>query len=306
MVNADGTILNNKTLDMIAFNGNNSFIGYAVVIHNMTDDCNSTSSSAARLAWGVIGVANPGLYGNFTQNDAYPTNVAPVTKAVCVLRSATAQTSGTPVTGVIYFSQPTPASSTEISAVITGLDNNGMKPRGFHVHQWGDLSQSNGNSAGPHYTGPVYNATAPHGIPGNGGNWHVGDMGNLFVYAPNGTAVYYNSLSQFGLYGSLNSIIGRAVVVHNLTDDCTGTNGNAGARLAFCVIGAANPAWGGNLTQLSSVASTQNVSFCPGNGMTSGMHATSSMMTTGVAQESSNAAFVAMSVLLIALAALLA
>jgi Cu/Zn superoxide dismutase len=41
-----------------------------------------------------------------------------------------------------------------------------------------------------------------------------------------------------------NSVIGHAVVLHELTDQCGDNNGNAGARIAFGVIGIGNPRYG--------------------------------------------------------------
>jgi len=280
-VDMDGNMIGTKNLDLIGLNGGvNSVVGFAVIIHNFTDNCATVASSAARLAQGVIGIANPNYHGG-NQNLATPstsyTGANGATTAVCVLQPASNQLSGaSPVTGTVYFTQTT--NGVQVSAVIYGLvqDN---KPRGFHVHQWGDLSLADATSAGTHFTGPYYNTTAVHGIPilGQDRPHHVGDMGNLFVYAENGTAYYYNVLSSLGLYGSVNNIIGRAVVLHNNTDDCTGANGNSGARIAYCVIGSANPAYGGAVAPMTGINSTQSIANCPVVPLaTTGMDATTS------------------------------
>lgn len=52
----------------------------------------------------------------------------------------------------------------------------------------------------------------------------------------NGVVSQSKLLDLLSLDGS-NSILGRAVVVHNLTDTCTGSVGNAGSRLGFGTIG---------------------------------------------------------------------
>jgi Cu/Zn superoxide dismutase len=63
------------------------------------------------------------------------------------------------------------------------------------------------------------------------GNWE----------AVGGSIVGSKELDLIGLTGG-NSVVGHAIILHNLTDDCTNNNlGNAGGRLAFCVIGVGNP-----------------------------------------------------------------
>jgi len=54
-----------------------------------------------------------------------------------------------------------------------------------------------------------------------------------------GTLSGTKTFDKLALNG-VNSIIGRGIILHNLTDDCTGVNGNAGARLAQGVIGIMN------------------------------------------------------------------
>ena len=78
---------------------------------------------------------------------------------------------------------------------------------------------------------------------------HAGDLGNITA-GPDGSATFTLSDVQIPLAGA-NSIVGRAVVVHELPDDLgkgdhsqpgtqgktSKTTGNAGARLACGVIG---------------------------------------------------------------------
>lgn len=78
---------------------------------------------------------------------------------------------------------------------------------------------------------------------------HAGDLGNITA-AADGTAEFTLSDAQIPLTGA-NTIVGRAVVVHELQDDLgkgdhsepgtqgktSKTTGNAGARLACGVIG---------------------------------------------------------------------
>lgn len=109
---------------------------------------------------------------------------------------------------------------------------------GFHVHEFGDLSNGCA-SAGGHYN-PHNKA---HGAP-NDDTRHVGDLGNILADGTGFAQVNIND-SQLSLTGS-NSIFGRTVVVHADADDLgqgghemSKTTGNAGGRLACGVIGIA-------------------------------------------------------------------
>ena len=98
-------------------------------------------------------------------------------------------------------------------------------------------------------TGPHFNpAGKTHGAPGDEER-HAGDLGNITASAE-GVATVSLVDKQIPLTGP-NSILGRAVVVHELADDLgkgdhsepgtqgktSKTTGNAGARLACGVIG---------------------------------------------------------------------
>ena len=100
--------------------------------------------------------------------------------------------------------------------------------------------------AGPHFNP----AGKTHGAPGDAER-HAGDLGNVTAGA-DGVATLALTDAQIPLSGP-NSILGRAVVVHELADDLgkgdrsepgvqgktSHTTGNAGARLACGVIGTA-------------------------------------------------------------------
>ncbi len=77
---------------------------------------------------------------------------------------------------------------------------------GFHVHQFGDLTQSC-KSAGGHFN--PHNKE--HGSPEDF-NRHVGDLGNI-IADENGEAVVDIQDYFLTMNGGPNSIIGRAVVV---------------------------------------------------------------------------------------------
>jgi len=112
---------------------------------------------------------------------------------------------------------------------------------GFHVHEFGDVSSGFPMTliAGGHFN-PL---GAPHGcFPMNR---HVGDIGSLVITdATVPTHIEFErDLLQLG--GASNqSIIGRALLIHAMVDNCMGASGNAGDRIAQGVIGIGQPATG--------------------------------------------------------------
>jgi Cu-Zn family superoxide dismutase len=104
---------------------------------------------------------------------------------------------------------------------------------GFHVHEKGDCSAPDGTSAGGHFNP----ATKPHAAR-EAPERHAGDLGNLKA-DPYGLARVDFVDATLSLSGP-NSIIGKAVIVHEKADDFkTQPTGNAGARQACGVIEAA-------------------------------------------------------------------
>jgi len=120
---------------------------------------------------------------------------------------------------------------------VTG-DIHGLTPglHGFHIHQYGDLS--NGCvSAGGHFN-PAGNT---HGAPEDT-NRHAGDLGNITAN-DKGTAIFEITDHVIKLDGEYG-IAGRSVVVHAGVDDLgkgghelSATTGNAGGRVCCGVIG---------------------------------------------------------------------
>jgi superoxide dismutase, Cu-Zn family len=148
------------------------------------------------------------------------------TKAIAVLHP----TAGNTVTGSVTFTK----SGDEIKVV---ADITGLTPgkHGFHIHEFGDCSSSDGNSAGGHFN-PTHK---PHGAP-DASDRHAGDLGNIEADA-SGKAHLEWSDKVMKLSGA-DSIIGHAVIVHEKADDLkTQPTGNAGGRLACGVIGVAKP-----------------------------------------------------------------
>lgn len=147
-----------------------------------------------------------------------------ITSAVCVVHP----TKGSSVNGIVKFA------SVDDGIKITA-DVEGLTPgkHGFHIHEFGDCSGLDGKSAGGHFNPD----NKKHGAP-DGSDRHVGDLGNL-VAGEDGTAHYEWTDTKISFSG-INSIIGRAIIIHSGEDDfVTQPTGNAGARLGYGVIGIA-------------------------------------------------------------------
>ncbi|KAK8957223.1 hypothetical protein KSP39_PZI000644 [Platanthera zijinensis] len=147
-------------------------------------------------------------------------------KAVAVLKG------NSQVEGVVTLTQEQDGPTT-VNVRITGLTPGA---HGFHLHEFGDTT--NGCiSTGAHFN--PENLT--HGAPEDEVR-HAGDLGNIIANG-DGIAEAIIVDSQIPL-GGPNSVVGRALVVHELQDDLgkgghelSLTTGNAGGRLACGVVG---------------------------------------------------------------------
>jgi len=160
--------------------------------------------------------------------------------------------------GYIQFQTSATSGSIDMYVNIGGITQNTGVAHGIHIHEFGDLKDTGSAlSVGSHYS-PTGTA---HGCPDAGSaNWHDGDTGNWNVSAA-GTIVGNKTLTLPKLSG-VNSIIGRAVVVHNQTDDCA-TTGSSQSRLGFCVIGIGNPAYVGQSgNNATNDATTVPIAVC--------------------------------------------
>jgi len=166
-----------------------------------------------------------------------PGAFAEVSKAVCVL-TPTEGSELTSVRGTVTFTQT--KSGLLVQATITGLAPNSK--HGFHVHQWGDLTKSDGTGTGGHYNPSGSDHALPtltehdgHMMGTTGG--HAGDLGNIEA-DDKGNVTYSKTFENITLTGS-NAVLGRGVIVHLKEDDGGQPTGNAGARVAQGVIGIA-------------------------------------------------------------------
>lgn len=155
------------------------------------------------------------------QQDTASTNYS---KAVAVIHP----TEGNNVSGTVTFEKV--EDSVTVSAEVEGLEEG---QHGFHVHQYGDCSASDGTSAGGHYN-PTNN---DHGAPTDE-NRHMGDMGNIEATGQEtATRDYMDPVLKLN---GPDGIIGHAVIIHGGQDDFQSQpSGDAGPRLACGVIGIA-------------------------------------------------------------------
>ena len=138
-----------------------------------------------------------------------------------------APTTGSTTTGTVRFTAS--GNKVLVSGEVRGLKPNAE--HGFHVHEKGDCSSSDGMSAGGHF-----NPTAkPHGNPASAEH-HVGDMPALVADA-SGNASFQGELAPMSVGAGVTDIVGKAVIVHKDADDyATQPTGNSGARVACGVI----------------------------------------------------------------------
>lgn len=135
-------------------------------------------------------------------------------------------TAGSSVAGEVVFGEV--GSKVRVVTEIHGL---APGAHGFHIHEHGDCSATDGSSAGGHFnpTGRL------HGNP-DLTEHHGGDMPQLIADA-NGHARLVAYLDGVRLGEGAGNIAGRSVVVHAAADDFkTQPAGNSGARLACGVI----------------------------------------------------------------------
>lgn len=150
---------------------------------------------------------------------------------------AIAYIKGETVHGNVTMTQKSCTDHLQVEVSIVGLTPG---YHGFHVHEKGDLSGGCG-TAGGHYNPDNVNHGDIHDQVR-----HVGDWSNIEA-GQDGIASTTFTDTVATLHGE-RSIIGRAIVVHELVDDLGKTDhpdskktGNAGGRIACGVIGILSP-----------------------------------------------------------------
>jgi Cu-Zn family superoxide dismutase len=144
-----------------------------------------------------------------------------------------APTKGSQVSGTVSFTQTG-------GVVLVEARVKGLSPglHGFHVHEKGNCTAPDASSAGGHFNP----AGMAHGGP-SGSPRHAGDLGNLEADG-SGVATYRAEVTGISLGTGDDSIIGRAVIVHEKADDLsTQPTGDSGARLACGLISKSPDKW---------------------------------------------------------------
>jgi len=148
-------------------------------------------------------------------------DAARISHAAVVLTSM----QGSKVQGTMEFSASD--SGVMLTGQVTGLTPG---KHGFHIHEFGDLRDPAGKSAGGHYNPQGHEHGGPHSD-----NRHVGDLGNI-VAGDDGVATIKINIPGLNLH----HVIGRSIVVHAKEDDLKSQpSGDAGDRVAVGVIGIA-------------------------------------------------------------------
>lgn len=143
--------------------------------------------------------------------------------------------SGSTLSGKVVFEEAGEADANGVRALRITIDLAGLAPgdHGFHVHQNGDCSDPKGDSAGPHFDfgghahGDMHDAMS-----------HVGDLGNLTADAGGHATKVIEGVTKVSLVpGAANSLVGRAIVVHDKPDDLkTQPTGASGPRIGCGVV----------------------------------------------------------------------
>ncbi len=166
-----------------------------------------------------------GMTARADDKDSKHEHSAELSQAVCVLLP----TMGNKVRGRIAFSE-TKDGTTRVRGRVTHLTP-GL--HGFHIHQYGDLTDRTGKSAGGHFNPEGHD----HGGP-DAEKRHAGDLGNIEA---NADGVAQVDISVKGL--KVHFVLGRSIVVHGGKDDLKSQpSGDAGPRVAVGVIGIQQPA----------------------------------------------------------------
>lgn len=152
------------------------------------------------------------------------------TTSMSMMRSAAATlspTEGHEVRGTVTFTEVD--EGVRVVARVQGLSEG---EHGFHIHENGDCSAADASSAGGHFAPEG----SPHGRPTDSpSERHTGDLGNLEANAE-GVARYERVDTLITLGEGSNSIVDRAVIIHEQPDSFGQPAGNAGPRLACGVI----------------------------------------------------------------------
>lgn len=141
------------------------------------------------------------------------------------LKLALESKSDSKATGSVLFEESN--GTVKMIAAIHGLSEG---THAIHIHAKADCSSDDGKSTGGHW-----NPTAqPHGAWGAAEGYHKGDIGNFEADANgNGQKTFSTDEWCIGCGDEKKDIIGKAIIVHQGTDDFTSQpSGAAGKRIS--------------------------------------------------------------------------
>ncbi|WP_127137758.1 superoxide dismutase family protein [Flagellimonas oceanensis] len=129
------------------------------------------------------------------------------------------------VSGEVVFTQD--EGEVIMRATFLGLDEG---EHAIHLHEKADCSSPDGKSTGGHWN-PTHE---PHGKWGSEEGYHKGDIGNFTADADGNATVEFSTDEWcIGCGDEKKDVLGKAVIVHQGTDDYTSQpSGAAGARIA--------------------------------------------------------------------------
>lgn len=160
-----------------------------------------------------------------TSSETVPPPPPPVQNSVKDMTINLSPKSESTVEGTVSFKQN--GKTVAMTANMTGLTEG---KHAIHIHESADCSSADGKSTGGHW-----NPTAqPHGKWGNDTGYHKGDIGNFDVAADGiGKVEFSTDEWCIGCGDENKDILGKAIIVHQGTDDYTSQpSGAAGARVS--------------------------------------------------------------------------
>jgi superoxide dismutase, Cu-Zn family len=157
--------------------------------------------------------------------DEYTTNDSSIDRLGIVTLQPT---EGHTTSGMVAFIQAD--AENEAIRVVGKIINITPGAHGFHIHEIGNCETPDASSAGDHF-----NPADVHHAGHEAAVRHVGDLGNLVANADHTATIdFYDDHMEFV---GMNSIIGKAFIIHADEDDLTTQPaGNSGDRIACGVI----------------------------------------------------------------------
>jgi superoxide dismutase, Cu-Zn family len=138
--------------------------------------------------------------------------------------------SGSKMTGTATFTEAN--GQVTLVVEVQGVEGD-QKLRAIHIHEFGDCSDPEGESAGGHWN-PLDQA---HGRLSHTEEAHLGDIGNIEIDETGRGSLQFTTDKWTIGTGANNDIVGKSLIVHIGSDDFeTQPTGGAGDRIGCGVI----------------------------------------------------------------------